>query len=59
MNAVVFLLIAVGIAVVGSVVAFMRNRNPASVESGIDDFRKEMQALAPRPDEGRREIWDT
>ena len=61
MSAVVFLLIAVGIAVVGSFLAFMRNRtrNPASVESGIDDFRREMQALAPRPDPAKREIWDT
>lgn len=58
MNAAVFLLIAVAIAVIGSFVAFLRNRTPASLDSGIDDFRREMQALAPRPDEGKREIWD-
>jgi hypothetical protein len=58
-SAIVFLLLAVAVATVGSLVAFVRTRNPASVESGIDDFRREMDALAPRPDEGRREIWDT
>jgi hypothetical protein len=58
MNAAVFLLIAVVVATVGSFVAVMRNRTPTSVESGIDDFRREMQALAPRPDPGEREIWD-
>ena len=58
-SAIVFLLLAVAVATVGSLVAFVRTRNPASMESGIDDFRREMDALAPRPDEGRREIWDT
>jgi hypothetical protein len=56
MSAVVFLLIAFSIACLGSAVAYVRNRTPSSVESGIDDFRKEMRALAPRP-EGKREIW--
>ena len=57
-SAIVFLILAVAVATVGSLVAFLRTRNPASVESGIDDFRREMNALAPRPDEAR-EIWDT
>jgi hypothetical protein len=56
MSAVVFLLIAFSIACLGSAVAYVKTRAPSSVESGIDDFRKEMRALAPRP-EGRREIW--
>jgi hypothetical protein len=58
-SAIVFLVLAVAVATVGSLVAFLRTRNPASVESGIDDFHREMNALAPRPDEARREIWDT
>jgi hypothetical protein len=58
MSAIVFLVIALAIACLGSLIAYMRNRssNPSSVESGIDDFRREMNALAPRPD-GPREIW--
>jgi hypothetical protein len=48
MNAVAFLLIAVVISVVGSTVLYLRHRTPSSLESGIDNFRREMQALAPR-----------
>lgn len=61
MSAIVFLILAVTIACLGSALAVMRSRNrhPASLESGIDDFRREMQALAPRPDEAKREVWDT
>jgi hypothetical protein len=46
MNAIVFLLLAVGIAVIGSVVVYLRNRQPTSVEAGIDSFRREMRALS-------------
>lgn len=56
MSAVVFLMIAVVISVVGTLVLYVRNRTrtPRSVDAGIDDFRREMQALAPRPGDGRR-----
>jgi hypothetical protein len=46
MSAIVFLLLAVGIAVVGSVIVWLRHRQPTSVESGIDSFRREMRALS-------------
>ncbi len=58
-SAIVFLVLAVAVATVGSLVAFLRTRNPASVESGIDDFRREMQRARPPARRGRREIWDT
>ena len=48
MGAVAFLMIAVVISVVGSTVLYLRSRSPSSLESGIDNFRREMQALAPR-----------
>ncbi|HEX6238264.1 MAG TPA: hypothetical protein VFZ68_13785 [Acidimicrobiales bacterium] len=48
MGAVVFLLIAAVIALVGTAVLYFRNRPPSSLEEGIDNFRREMQALAPR-----------
>jgi hypothetical protein len=55
MSAVVFLLIAVVISSVGTMVVYLRNRTPRSLDSSIDDFRREMQALAPRGgDDGRR-----
>jgi hypothetical protein len=60
MSAVVFLLLVVVIVAVGSVVLYLRQRAPNSVESGIDDFKREMDALAvtnddhPRPHRWRR-----
>ena len=41
-------MIAVVISVVGSLVLYLRSRTPTSLESGIDTFRREMDALAPR-----------
>ena len=48
MSAVVFLLLVVVITVVGSVAVYLRQRTPSSLDSGIDDFKREMQALAVR-----------
>ena len=51
-----FLLIAVIVSGVGVFVLWMRNRGNASVDSGVDEFRREMRALSPnrRDDERRR-----
>ncbi len=57
MGAVAFLLIAVVISVVGSFVLYMRSRTPSSLESGIDDFRREMDALAPRDEQVPARRW--
>lgn len=57
MNAVAFLMIAVVISVVGSAVLYLRNRAPSSLESGIDNFRREMQALAPRDEQMPQRRW--
>jgi hypothetical protein len=56
-NAVAFLMIAVVISVVGSAVLYLRSRTPSSLESGIDNFRREMQALAPRDDQPTPRRW--
>jgi hypothetical protein len=53
-NAVVFLLMALVISGVGTTVVVLRNRTPRSLDAGIDDFRREMQALAPRGGDDRR-----
>lgn len=55
MSGLVFLLAALALSVVGSVVLWLRYRQPTSMEQGIDDFSREMQALAPerRADFGR------
>lgn len=59
MSGLVFLLAALALSVVGSLVLWLRHRQPTSVNQGVDDFSREMQALAPpstprathRPDE--------
>jgi hypothetical protein len=56
-GAVAFLMIAVVISVVGSLVLYLRNRTPSSLESGIDNFRREMQALAPRDEQAPARHW--
>jgi len=56
-NAVAFLMIAVVISVVGSAVLYLRSRTPTSLESGIDTFRREMQALAPRDEVPQARRW--
>lgn len=57
MGAVAFLMIAVVISVVGSTVLYLRSRSPSSLESGIDNFRREMQALAPRDQRAPHRRW--
>jgi len=56
----VYLLVPLLIVLAASLVMWMRNRQPTSLQSGVDDFRREMQALSPealrsprpRPDAG-------
>lgn len=57
MDPIAFLMIAVVISVVGSLVLYLRSRTPSSLDSGIDNFRREMQALAPRDGEVRPRRW--
>jgi hypothetical protein len=48
----VFLLIAFVLSIGGSVVLWLRHRDPTSLHHGVDEFEQEMRALAPEP--GRR-----
>ena len=47
MNNLLYLFIAVALSVVGSLILWYRYRKPRSVESGIDEFARELRALAP------------
>ncbi len=49
MSAIVFLLVAVGIGMVGSAVLVLRSRQPTSSNWSVEEFRREMQALSPDP----------
>ena len=47
MTILVYLLVPLLIVLAASLVMWMRNRQPTSLQSGVDDFRREMQALSP------------
>lgn len=47
MSGLVFLVVALLLSVVGSVALWLRHREPTSVERSVDDFSREMNALAP------------
>ena len=50
MNALAFLLVVVLVCAVGGLVLWIRHRQPTTLESGLDAFRREMDALAPPED---------
>lgn len=49
MSNLLYLGIAVALSAVGILLIWWRNRRPTSVESGIEDFRRELRALSPDP----------
>lgn len=53
MSPLAFLLLAVVIAVVGTVALWLRQRQPTSIEASIEEFHREMRALAPEDRPGR------
>jgi len=46
-NGLVFLAIALLVSVLGSLGLWMSHRDPTSLDHGIDEFQREMRALAP------------
>ncbi len=53
MSSVLFLLLALGLSALGTAVLVWRNRQPNRIETGINEFHREMRALSP---ESRRVI---
>ena len=47
MSALLFLCIAVVLSGVGAFVLWLQHRSPNTMDSGIDAFQREMDALAP------------
>jgi hypothetical protein len=43
----VFLLIAFALSIGGSLVLWLRHRDPTTLDHAIDEFQREMRALAP------------
>jgi hypothetical protein len=50
-SAIVFLLIVVVVCAIGGLVLWVQHREPNTLESGLDSFRREMDALAPPADD--------
>ncbi len=48
MTGVIFLLIALGLSVAGTLVVMLRHRQPTAEHHGIEAFAREMDALAPQ-----------
>jgi hypothetical protein len=51
MQAILFLAIIVVVCSVGGLILYVQHRQPSTMESGMDAFRREMSALAPPPDD--------
>jgi len=41
--------LAVAVTGLGSLIMVLRNRRPRSLQSGVDEFARELRALAPEP----------
>lgn len=54
MSNLLYLLVAVALSVVGSLILWLRHRKPRSLESGIDEFTRELRALAPKRERNDR-----
>ena len=53
MTGLIFLVVALGLSVVGSFVLWLRYRKPTSISHAVESFQKEMKALAPHPPASR------
>ena len=51
MTAIAFLLIVVVVCGIGGLVLWVQHREPNTLESGLDAFKREMDALAPPADD--------
>ncbi len=47
MSNLLYLLAALSLSVVGSIALWYRHRKPRSLEYGVDEFQRELKALAP------------
>jgi hypothetical protein len=56
MSNLLYLGFAVLVSVIGGTLLYLRNRKPTSLNAGIEEFQRELRALAPekRPDGQRR-----
>ena len=58
MSALVFLFIVLVVSGIGSAILWYQHRSPNTLESGIEAFQREMEALAPPDEEPRPDRRD-
>lgn len=58
MSSLAFLLIVLVVSGVGFAILWLQHRSPNTLESGIEAFQREMEALAPPEDERRNDRPD-
>jgi hypothetical protein len=51
-SSLIYLLVAMTLSIVGSLILWYRHRRPRSLEYGIDEFSRELRALAPKRERG-------
>lgn len=47
MSVLAYLLVPIAVVAIAALVTWARNRQPTSLQSGVDSFRREMDALSP------------
>jgi hypothetical protein len=52
MSNLIYLFIALALSILGSLILYYRHRKPTSLEAGIDEFSRELRALAPDASRG-------
>ena len=52
MSNLLYLVIALALSGLGSLILWYRHRRPRSMEAGIDEFTRELRALAPEHRDG-------
>ena len=52
MSNLLYLGLAIVFSIIGATIIYVRNRKPTSLNAGIEEFQRELRALAPdkRPD---------
>ena len=53
----IYLVLALVLSGIGWLILWFRHRQPTSVEYGIDEFNRELRALAPEQRQPPREGW--
>ena len=52
MSNLLYVAVAVAVSVLGSLILWYYHRKPRSLEYGVDEFQRELRALAPERREG-------